>query len=118
MAVSARIAAAVRDRAKDRCEYCRMPRAFDPIPFEIDHVIPTCHGGVTSLENCSFSCWLCNCFKGPNLAGIDDRTGRVVRLFHPRKDRWRTHFAWRGPVLLGRTGIGRATVAVLRINSS
>jgi hypothetical protein len=29
----------VRERAGGRCEYCRMPAAYDPIPFEIDHVI-------------------------------------------------------------------------------
>src|SRR5438445_12671488 len=23
----------------DRCEYCRIPRRFDPLPFQMDHII-------------------------------------------------------------------------------
>jgi hypothetical protein len=40
----------------------------------------------------------------------------LTRLFNPRQDRWSDHFAWRGPILLGLTAIGRATVEVLEIN--
>jgi hypothetical protein len=40
----------------------------------------------------------------------------MVRLFHPRKDRWKRHFAWNGPYLIGRTSIGRTTIVVLVIN--
>jgi hypothetical protein len=40
----------------------------------------------------------------------------MVRLFHPRRYKWNRHFRWRGPVLVGRTAIGRATIAVLAIN--
>jgi hypothetical protein len=29
-----------------------------------------------------------NALKGPNLAGVDRETQEVVRLFHPRNDRW------------------------------
>ena len=54
--------------------------------------------------------------KGPNIAGVDPLSGRIVRLFHPRKDRWARHFIWNGPVLVGQTRIGRATIAVLEIN--
>jgi hypothetical protein len=39
-----------------------------------------------------------------------------MRLFHPRKDRWRRHFQWRGPFLAGRTHTGRVTIALLEIN--
>ena len=31
----------VWNRAGGCCEYCRMPQAFDPLPFEVDHVIAT-----------------------------------------------------------------------------
>src|SRR5271157_6485314 len=55
-------------------------------------------------------------YKGPNIAGVDSLSGRIVRLFHPRKDRWARHFIWNGPVLVGQTRIGRATIAVLEIN--
>lgn len=41
-----------------------------------------------------------------------------MRLFHPRKDSWEEHFEWAGPVLRGRTAIGRTTIDVLNINLS
>src|ERR1700730_17711279 len=28
-----------RERAHSCCEYCRMPRIYDELPFEIDHVV-------------------------------------------------------------------------------
>jgi hypothetical protein len=44
------------------------------------------------------------------------RDWRADRLFHPRLDTWDDHFAWKGPVLVGRPAVGRVTVAVLDIN--
>ena len=32
----------------------------DPIPFEIDHVIPICRGGNNEIENLKLSCRPCN----------------------------------------------------------
>lgn len=45
-------------------------------------------------------------------------TGRAIRLFHPRKDRWRDHFAWSPDFasIEGLTEIGRATVEALKLN--
>ena len=106
----------VRRRAKDRCEYCRMPRILSPFTYEIDHVISRKHHGKTTAENLALACFFCNSFKGPNIAGIDPSSGRIVRLFHPRKDHWNRHFAWDGSLLIGRTQIGRATIAVLEMN--
>jgi hypothetical protein len=107
----------VRERAEFCCEYCRLPQAFSSIPFEIDHVIARKHGGATSLENLALSCFYCNSFKGPNIAGLDPDTGELSRLFHPRQDRWEHHFQWEGPRLSGLSLIGRATIEVLGINS-
>jgi hypothetical protein len=52
------------------------------------------------------------------LSGIDPPTGAIVRLFHPRRHKWARHFRWNGPILIGRTPIGRATIEVLEINLS
>jgi len=65
-------------------------------------------------RNLSWSCLDCNSYKGPNIAGRD--ANQTVRLFDPRKDDWKKHFDWNGPILVGRTAIGRATIDVLRIN--
>jgi hypothetical protein len=50
------------------------------------------------------------------LSGIDPRTKKLVRLFHPRQQSWKRHFEWFGALLSGRTPTGRATVMVLNIN--
>lgn len=106
----------VWDRAGARCEYCQLAVEQLTPPFQIDHIIALKHGGPTDAENLALSCYYCNSQKGPNLSGIDPLTGRVTRLFHPRKDRWIAHFQWRGPVLSGKSAIGRATIRVLWMN--
>jgi len=108
----------VRDRAGARCEYCRLPDSAVPAyPFHIEHVLAKQHGGVDDPDNRCWSCHRCNLHKGPNLSGRDPLTGNVVRLFHPRHQSWNRHFEWLGPILVGRTQTGRATVAVLNINA-
>src|SRR4051812_37960714 len=71
------------ERAGRRCEYCGMPAELDDLPFQIDHVIAIQHGGRALASNTALACAACNRFKGPNLSGIDGRTGRITRLFHP-----------------------------------
>jgi hypothetical protein len=106
----------VRRRASDRCEYCQMPQSHDRLPFEIDHIIAENHGGATRAGNLCLCCFACNRHKGPNIAGIDPETRRIVPLFHPRRHKWSRHFRWDGPMLVGLTPNGRATVRVLKIN--
>lgn len=103
-------------RAHRSCEYCRMPQAFYGTRHQIDHVIAQKHGGETRSENLALACFPCNNHKGPNIAGIDPVSRHMVPLFHPRRDAWADHFAWEGPLLVGQTPIGRATVHVLAIN--
>ena len=64
-------------------------------PHEPDHVIAEQHGGATTLENLALACAITT--KGPNVASVDPLTGVVMRLFHPRQDRWEHHFAFAGP---------------------
>ena len=91
--MDARLKAEVRQRAGARCEYCWFPEAFAELRFQVDHIIPQQHGGPTTSANLAWSCLRCNKHKGPNLSGIDSVTGHMVRLFHPRRDRWAEHFA-------------------------
>jgi hypothetical protein len=108
----------LRRRAGHRCEYCRMPQAVYPtIPFPIDHMIARQHAGPTTPGNLALSCLHCNSHKGPNIAGIDPRTRRLTKLFHPRRHKWERHFRWDGPYLVGRTAVGRVTIAVLAMNA-
>ena len=103
-------------RAGAACEYCRLPQHADPLPFQIDHVLAQQHGGLTVSENLALACLFCNKHKGPNIAGIDPQSGKMVRLFHPRRDKWSRHFRWEDCRLVGRTATGRATIHVLAIN--
>ena len=93
-----------------------MLSSFERAPFQIDHIIARKHGGPTSEDNLALSCFHCNTHKGTNVAGFDNETGELVRLFHPRKDVWSEHFEWAGPVLIGLTPVGRTTIYVLGIN--
>ena len=106
----------VASRAEHRCEYCRLPECATTLPFQVDHIIAENHEGETTLENLAYACLHCNAFKGPNIAGRDHENRQTVRLFDPRHDTWSDHFAWAGPTLRGQTPIGKATIAVLRIN--
>jgi hypothetical protein len=101
-------------RAGDRCEYCHFPAEIALLPFQIDHVVPRKLHGKTIAANLALSCERCNSHKGPLVAGM--LGGRMVRLFHPRKDNWDQHFEWNGAYLVGKTSIGRVTVDVLAIN--
>ncbi len=107
----------VRQRAEYRCEYCRLPQALvSPLCFHVEHIVPKKHDGGDEVENLALACYFCNLHKGSNLTGIDPHSGRIVPLFHPRRQRWPRHFRWDGPMLVGRTATGRATVRVLAIN--
>jgi HNH endonuclease len=106
----------VWQRAKASCEYCRMPQASDDAPYEIDHIIGLKHRGPTVAGNLCLSCFYCNSFKGSDISGLDPGTRKLTPLFHPRRHKWAAHFRCEGAYLVGRTAIGRVTVALLHIN--
>jgi len=106
----------VRERAGERCEYCRLHQSNSELLHHIEQVVARQHGGKDHLDNLALACHRCNLHKGPNLSGIDSFTGRVENLFHPRRDRWDDHFAFRGANIKGLTPSGRATVEVLALN--
>jgi len=93
-----------------------MPARYD-LPVNVDHIVAQQHRGATTFANLAQICAHCNRHKGPNLAGIDPTTRKMVRLFNPRLDVWAQHFRWRHATLTSPTPIGRATIAVLEINA-
>lgn len=109
----------VRERARERCEYCRLTQADDAVfAFQIEHILARQHGGGDDESNLALACFHCNRHKGPNLAALDPDTNQMTRLFHPRQDSWDEHFRTVGAVITGRTAIGRATVRLLKMNAS
>lgn len=109
----------VRERAGGHCEYCSLPQAALPLStFHIEHITAKQHGGVDDPANLALSCHHCNLHKGPNLTGIDPKTGDIVPLFNPRRDPWIDHFTLQGLTIVGLTPIGRTTVRVLAMNAA
>jgi hypothetical protein len=110
----------IRDRVWSRaggcCEYCQLPQQHDPLPFHVEHIISRKHRGRSAANNLALCCASCNLHKASNIAGIDEATGDLTRLFNPRVDVWIEHFSWVGPELIGVTPIGRTTVNVLVMN--
>ena len=117
MTMDRRLEQLVRKRANGRCEYCGLPERYSSTPFQMDHIVAEQHGGPTVASNLALACFACNHHKGPNLGGVDPKTGAKFWLFNPRRHKWERHFAWDGAVLRGQTSIGRATIAVLAINA-
>lgn len=109
----------VRERAQDCCEYCRMSANAGTISFQIDHITPIKHGGSDTSDNLCLSCAKCNGHKGSNIAGLDPITGLLVRLYHPRLDRWDAHFRLLDDQSIeGISAEGRTSVQVLRMNDA
>lgn len=108
----------VADRARGCCEYCRSQSRFAVQQFSVEHIEPRSRGGTTAADNLALSCQGCNNHKYNKTTGTDPVSGDEVPLFHPRKHKWRDHFAWSkdGTEILGLTPTGRATVATLRLN--
>lgn len=106
----------VRERAKNRCEYCLMPEGYAFHAHEIDHIYAEKHGGETIESNLCLSCWVCNRHKGTDLTSFDPETDVITPLFHPRNQHWEDHFHLNGAVIESFTATGRTTIALLQLN--
>ena len=97
------LGSAVRRRAHGRCERgCQWQQAAAGGNRSCRLPLPTAYCHWLAL-----ACHRDNLAKGPNLAGLDPVTGKLVALFHPRRMKWSRHFRWDGAFLVGRTTIGR-----------
>jgi 5-methylcytosine-specific restriction endonuclease McrA len=92
MKVASALAATVRNRDRDRCEYCKMHQSLQGATFQIEHIIPRSLGGATNLDNLVLACPSCNLHKSNATKGIDPETGQFVPLFHPVHQTWTEHF--------------------------
>ncbi len=108
----------IRERAKNRCEYCLSPATQTGMSMTIDHILPTSKGGSSDDENLCLACWRCNGHKHDRTHAKNPETGRWGRLFHPRRQRWKGHFRWSedGTHIVGVTACGKATVLALQMN--
>jgi len=114
--MDSRLRTLVKERASHACDYCRVPESLSYDPFHIEHIVAKKHRGGDDDGNLCLACQNCNLHKGSNLSGIDPDSGKVVELFHPKRDAWEDHFIFRGPYIDRKTPTGRATVHVLAMN--
>ncbi|QDU43406.1 HNH endonuclease [Symmachiella dynata] len=115
--VPAALRSEVRRRANDRCEYCLIHFDDVMLSHEADHIIAIKHGGQTESHNLAWACFLCNRFKGSDIASIDPNTEQLTPLFHPRRDKWGDHFRLNEGRINALTAIGRVTTNILRFNT-
>ena len=115
--MNAELEAAVRDRARNTCEYCLIPQIAEITDHQIDHVIARKHAGETTLANLALSCFHCNVHKQTDLTGVDPDTRAITPLFNPRTDRWADHFRLMSEgQIVATTAVGRVTLYVLKMN--
>jgi hypothetical protein len=106
----------VRRRASGRCEYCHFPDHASDLPFHVEHIVASSHGGDDSFANLAWACARCNLRKGPNLATIDPDGRTQVVLYNPRTMPWDEHFEIRDGWVGGVSAVGRGTVRLLDMN--
>jgi hypothetical protein len=106
----------VAERANRRCEYCLLHEDDAYFSHQVDHIISRKHGGHSELQNLAYACFRCNAWKGTDIGSVDPQSGRMVPLFHPRRDRWNEHFEVRGFVIEPLTAIGEVTARLLKLN--
>jgi len=114
--ISAALRREVRERARERCEYCLLAESQVFDPHEPDHLIALQHGSETSSANLALACFDCNRLKGTNIASLDPLTGELVALFNPRTEKWTEHFQLNGVRIIPLTATGRATERLLQMN--
>jgi HNH endonuclease len=108
----------VAARGQYCCEYCRTQARYSADSLTVDHIIPRSLGGSMTADNLALCCHGCNQHKSKRTVIADPVTDTLVRLFHPREQRWEAHFAWNDDFtrMLALTPTGRATIAALQLN--
>lgn len=72
-----------------------------------------------AVSNLAYACFECNHHKGSDYRSFDPQTGRDVRLFNPRAQKWGTHFQLHTDgTIFPRTAAGRATARLLHFHDS
>ena len=99
-------------------QYCLVHEDDAVFGCEVDHIIGAKHGGATDAENLAYACAFCNRAKGSDFGSVVPRTGRCVRFFSPRTDRWAEHFPLNGVTIVPLLDIGEVTTRILDFNNS
>lgn len=115
--ISEELRRTVIEQAGGVCDYCLLHQDDTPLTHPIDHIVAVKHGGETAVDNLALSCLECNLNKGTDLTTFDPLSGELVRIFHPRQQKWENHFVLEDARIAGLTPVGRATIKLLKINA-
>jgi hypothetical protein len=117
--ISEEIRQRVREKANNRCGYCKSLQKYVLGVLEIEHIIPKAKGRTDEEENLWLACRMCNNYKGIQTHAKDPLNDRKTQLFNPRMQKWSKHFTWSddGIYIIGLTACGRVTVAALQLNN-
>lgn len=117
--IPASLRRAVRERAENRCEYCRIHEDDTEFGCEVDHIVSEKHLGKTDADNLALACFFCNRNKGSDLGSVrsaDDLT--LIRFYNPRIDVWEEHFEFdTHRHIVPKTDIGRVTTRIFGFNA-
>ncbi len=116
--VSARLRRLVVQRAHGICEYCLIHQTDACFSFHIDHIVSRKQRGPTTSTNLALACLRCNVAKGTDPGTFIGRPPRLVRIYHPRQDRWDLHFRLASSRIIPLSDEGEATVRLLDLNAS
>lgn len=116
--VSVRLRRLVIQRAHGICEYCLIHQDDACFSFHIDHIVSRKQRGPTTPVNLALSCLRCNVAKGTDPGTFIGRPPRLVRLYHPRQDRWDQHFRLAAARIVPLSDEGEATVRLLDLNAA
>lgn len=105
----------VHRRANNCCEYCQTCQKVCGQAMHVEHIQPS---GGDHLDNLCLACPTCNLSKARAVTALDHETDMLVQLFNPRQQQWEDHFQWNEDKseIIGKTPVGRATVARLNMN--
>jgi hypothetical protein len=116
--VSVRLRRLVIQRAHGICEYCLIHQEDACFSFHIDHIVSRKQRGSTTSANLALSCLRCNVAKGTDPGTFIGRPPRLVRLYHPRQDRWDQHFRLAAARIVPLSDEGESTVRLLDLNAA
>lgn len=92
MTLSERLRRRVRERAKNRCEYCLSHQDYIMGWLQVDHILPVAKGGANTADNLCLACELCNQYKWIQTEAIYPESQQTAPLYNPRLQPWSEHF--------------------------
>jgi hypothetical protein len=107
----------VAERAYHVCEYCLIHEDDTFWGCQVDHIISRKHGGASEFSNLAWACACCNNHKGSDIATLVGEPSQLVRLFHPRSDRWADCFHLSGARIEPLDPIGIGTAKLLELDA-